>query len=378
MARGHLEANLLDGVKLRDTQVFGRQDPYCVFQLGTVRVRSRVAEDGGTKPKWNERISLGTVSTSGDPQLLVEVYNDQLGKDELIGGVIITLGRVFASGFDDVRAPLRSRDGKAAGELNIILKWTPEGGAALAGAHKPPKTAPGAWAYAGGAAAGGAVAANAPGYPPQAAAAPGYPPAASAPYPPQATAAPGYPPPAGAPYPPSAPPAGHSYPPPAGSQPHSSYGASAAMAAAGAAVGAAMAASHAGYPPPAGHVAPPGYAAPAPAGYGAPPPTGYPGAYGAPAAPYGAPAGYPPQQAYAAPPPAYYPSGGSSHAMTAAGMGAAAAAVGMGMAYAHHPPHSHHAPVYSHHAPHYHHSKFKGKFKRGKWKGGKWKGGKWK
>lgn len=36
----------------------------------------------GPPGRWNERISLGTVSTSGDPQLLVEVYNDQLGKGE--------------------------------------------------------------------------------------------------------------------------------------------------------------------------------------------------------------------------------------------------------------------------------------------------------
>ncbi len=238
--------------------------------------------------------------------------------DELIGGVIITLGRVFASGFDDVRAPLRSRDGKAAGELNIILKWTPEGGAAPAGAHKPPPMGAGTWAYAGGAAAGGAVAGSAPGYPPSGAAAGGYPPpaAASAGYPPPAGASAGYPPPAGAAagyppqasgsYPPSAPPApaGHSYPPPAGS--HSSYGTTAAMAAAGAAAGAAMAASAApsGYPPPvpAGHVAPPSYAAPAPAAYGAPPPTGYPGAYGAPPPQYGA-TGYPPQPTYVAPQP---------------------------------------------------------------------------
>ncbi|KAL4420801.1 hypothetical protein ABPG75_010457 [Micractinium tetrahymenae] len=370
--RGTLEAHLLNGVKLRDTQTFGRQDPYCIFQLGTVRVRSKVAEDGGTKPKWNERINLGTVSSGGDPQLLVEVYNDCLGKDDLIGGVIITLSRVFASGFDDVRAPLRSRDGRAAGELNIILKWTPEGGAAPAGAHKPPAAGAGGWP---------AAAASAPGYPPPAAAAAGYPPpaAAAAGYPPPAAAAAGYPPPASAAYPTAPPaPAGYSYPPPAL---HGSYGAPAAAAMAGAALGAAVASAAApapaGFPPPmpAGYVAPPSSypAPPAPAAYGAPAPAGYPPAYGAAPPPYGAPAGYPPPPTYAAPPPAYYPPG-SSHTMTTAGMGAAAGAMmGMGMAYACHPPHAHHAPVYSHHAPHYHGKWKSGKFKRGKWKGGKWK-----
>ena len=62
----------------------GRQDPYVVFQVGTVRQRSKVKKDGGTKPAWNERVPLGQLTAAAAPQLLVEVYAESsLGKGEL-------------------------------------------------------------------------------------------------------------------------------------------------------------------------------------------------------------------------------------------------------------------------------------------------------
>lgn len=60
--------------------------------------------------------------------------------DELIGGVIVTLQRAFQAGLDDVRAPLRTKEGKDAGELQLILKWTPDGGGAAA--YAPQHAAP--------------------------------------------------------------------------------------------------------------------------------------------------------------------------------------------------------------------------------------------
>lgn len=124
--------------------------------------------------------------------------------DELIGGVIITLTRVFQSGFDDLKVPLHTREGKPAGELQLILKWQPEGGAlpaqhaqqaqqqqAQAQQHQPQQQQypPPAVAAAAGAAAA---------YPPPAAAAAphaaaGYPPPATGGYPPPAVSAPAYP-----------------------------------------------------------------------------------------------------------------------------------------------------------------------------------------
>ena len=54
-----------------------------MFQLGTVRQRSKVCTDGGRKPVWNERIPLGLVSTAGEQKMLVECYaKATLGKGE--------------------------------------------------------------------------------------------------------------------------------------------------------------------------------------------------------------------------------------------------------------------------------------------------------
>lgn len=58
----------------------GRQDPYCVFQIGTLRQKSAVAKDGGTKPSWNQRVDLGQHTPASAPQLLVEVFVEKSGK----------------------------------------------------------------------------------------------------------------------------------------------------------------------------------------------------------------------------------------------------------------------------------------------------------
>lgn len=146
--------------------------------------------------------------------------------DELIGGVIITLGRVFQSGFDDLKVPLHTREGKPAGELQLILKWQPEGGVlpaqqAQQAHHQQPSQQqqqqypPPAVAAAPAAAAAAAASA----YPPPAVAsappaAAGYPPSGG--YPPPAVSAPAYPDSHSASVPPAtAAPAGQ-YPPPAG------------------------------------------------------------------------------------------------------------------------------------------------------------------
>ena len=45
-----------------------------VLQAGGVKGQSRVAEDGGTKPVWNERVALRGVAPAATPDLVCEVY----------------------------------------------------------------------------------------------------------------------------------------------------------------------------------------------------------------------------------------------------------------------------------------------------------------
>ena len=73
MPAGRLEVNVLDGTRLKDTQTFGKQDPYCVLRVGEQRDRTKTCADGGTRPRWNERFRF---SLAGHESALdLEVWN---------------------------------------------------------------------------------------------------------------------------------------------------------------------------------------------------------------------------------------------------------------------------------------------------------------
>jgi len=254
MPEGKLDVHVLSGRELKNSQTFGRQDPYFIIQLGQKHFVSKVATDAGTKPVWNERFIF---EVTDEKKLYITIKNkNTITTDDILGNSEISLEQVFSEGKLDVRPQVITKAGKVRGELQVVLLFE----------HKHAQAAQ---------------------------------PYAAAPYPtPGAYAAP---PPPGA--------YGTPMPPP-GYAPPSAYGAPVAPAA--------YAAPAAPPPTgaPGGHCAPGPYpAAPAPPAAGQPP-MGY--GYGPPqyppAQPGGVPPTYPPQMPYGAPGPqpgGYPPASGS-------------------------------------------------------------------
>ena len=51
---GELTLTLEFAQGLKDKDLFGRQDPYCIVTVGAQRYKSRTHTDGGKNPVWNE------------------------------------------------------------------------------------------------------------------------------------------------------------------------------------------------------------------------------------------------------------------------------------------------------------------------------------
>ena len=125
MPAGRLEVNVLDGTRLKDTQTFGKQDPYCVLRVGEQRDRTKTCADGGTRPRWNERFRF---SLAGHESALdLEVWNaNKMTSDAYIGAALVSLGDVFASGTQDAAVPLRDKKNKIAGNVMLVLRFAPD------------------------------------------------------------------------------------------------------------------------------------------------------------------------------------------------------------------------------------------------------------
>ncbi|KAK3267600.1 hypothetical protein CYMTET_23856 [Cymbomonas tetramitiformis] len=123
MPPGSLHVNVLQAHRLRDSQTFGTQDPYCVVKVGRAVNKTKTHTDGGTNPVWNERF---VYSLQTEEEVEISIWNkNQLMTDDSLGTVRIPLMKVFTDGHDDVEAPVICPKGTARGVVKIILQFTP-------------------------------------------------------------------------------------------------------------------------------------------------------------------------------------------------------------------------------------------------------------
>ncbi|XP_026395457.1 elicitor-responsive protein 1-like isoform X2 [Papaver somniferum] len=58
MTRGTLEVLLVDASNLKDTDFFGKMDPYVIIQFCNQKGKSTVARGKGKAPVWNEKFTF--------------------------------------------------------------------------------------------------------------------------------------------------------------------------------------------------------------------------------------------------------------------------------------------------------------------------------
>lgn len=89
-----IEANL----SIKDKDLIGKMDPYCLFHVGGHRVKSQVAKNGGQNPHWQDVVSVEMPSTGGFVQVDLKdkdmLVDDKLGTFELDLNEVASLGQV--------------------------------------------------------------------------------------------------------------------------------------------------------------------------------------------------------------------------------------------------------------------------------------------
>ena len=130
---------VLSAIRLRDTQTFGKQDPYVVLKCGghADTFRTKVCRDGGTAPKWNERFTFALAGTEGT-ELNLRIWNrNTMTSDKCIGSATVKLDAVFKNETDDVDVEVFDTKGRAAGVINLVLTFTPSGSYVVQQQQKP-------------------------------------------------------------------------------------------------------------------------------------------------------------------------------------------------------------------------------------------------
>lgn len=123
---GNLIIKPLSGKLTRDTETFGKMDPYVKVIMGSQKEKGPVAKDAGKFPGWN---CVMNMRRSAEEIISFEVWDkDSASSDDLVGNGILAFSKILQSkNHFNSWIPLTYK-GKNAGELLVDIEFFPDGG----------------------------------------------------------------------------------------------------------------------------------------------------------------------------------------------------------------------------------------------------------
>ncbi|KAI3888186.1 hypothetical protein MKX03_020584 [Papaver bracteatum] len=137
MTRGTLEVLVVDASKIKDTDFFGKMDPYVIIQFGNQKRKSTVARGEGKTPMWNEKFTFDVEYPDNIKDEhhqyklnLIIMDKDRFSRDDFNGRseIIATKYRVVLHNktyFGEIRVGIsfNQMDGKADDKANYMGGW---------------------------------------------------------------------------------------------------------------------------------------------------------------------------------------------------------------------------------------------------------------
>ena len=138
---GTLKIMILEARLTRDTEMFGKMDPYVIIETRMQRVRTATQEDAGKTPAWADEVIDIDVKYIGDDMHLA-IMDENMTEDETIGEATIKLS-AFTGGSDGLDEWYEvSFKGEPAGHIHLKSKWEPTGGELEEKPEEEPKEQP--------------------------------------------------------------------------------------------------------------------------------------------------------------------------------------------------------------------------------------------
>eukprot|EP00826_Nyctotherus_ovalis_P055430 TRINITY_DN7358_c0_g1_i2.p3 TRINITY_DN7358_c0_g1~~TRINITY_DN7358_c0_g1_i2.p3 ORF type:complete len:129 (+),score=46.59 TRINITY_DN7358_c0_g1_i2:149-535(+) len=107
----------------RKTDLFGKMDPYVKIEMGSQNARTKAHDNAGKQPSWFDVFEF---NRTNEDVINFSLYDDDIGKDELIGSGSIHLASICVPGgknFSD-SINLKYKD-ENAGELYLEIQFYP-------------------------------------------------------------------------------------------------------------------------------------------------------------------------------------------------------------------------------------------------------------
>ena len=113
-----LNLKICDGKLYRDTETMGKMDPYVSLVVGDQKFKTKVHQDAGKYPKWDQ---LFTIKTKLNTTLKFQVFDEDTTSDDLVGDGSFDLIRNYVVVKKLIIAPITFK-GELAGEIRMEVE----------------------------------------------------------------------------------------------------------------------------------------------------------------------------------------------------------------------------------------------------------------
>ncbi|EAR90539.1 C2 domain protein (macronuclear) [Tetrahymena thermophila SB210] len=123
--QGKVTLKNMRGYLTRDTEMFGKMDPYCILKYNGIQLKTSVHQSGGKEPVWKDNIfELPQFTYQKDKKLFFEVFDEDTSKDDLIGKGYIDLTQFIQKKGKYLGQKVNIEyEGKQAGQVNFDLEY---------------------------------------------------------------------------------------------------------------------------------------------------------------------------------------------------------------------------------------------------------------
>ena len=138
MSSGKLQLTVCEAKLTRDTETFGKMDPYCVIALRGQKFKTKVMDGAGKTPKWNQVFDINVEDARDD--LAIVIWDEDVMSDDKVGECKIGIQEIIANAQGPAGAWLDIfHKSKQAGSVLFKANWVPAGAKAQAVSHSQPQ-----------------------------------------------------------------------------------------------------------------------------------------------------------------------------------------------------------------------------------------------
>ena len=139
---GSLALTVIEARLTRDTETFGKMDPYVKISTRQQNFKTAVKNGAGKTPVWNQTFNVDVKYVGDD--LTMQVYDEDVGSDDLVGEATVKLSAFcINNGIDDWFQI--AYKGKQSGQIHLKAVWKPAAAQGVPGgaAQQPGMMQPG-------------------------------------------------------------------------------------------------------------------------------------------------------------------------------------------------------------------------------------------